>query len=196
MKLRYYVDTEFIENGRTIDLVSIGVVCEDGRELYLQSTEFEPSNANPWVEEHVFSQLLLCPHVQTRGERSPLVDRVAHEKNGQCVFYGTTPGFYPDCPWRTREQIKQELLSFMGQERYDFPELWGWCSSYDFVALCQVFGTMMNVPINYPHYMRDIQQVLDERGITDDLLPQPEGEAHNALVDARQIKTIWEMLSR
>ncbi|RZL78642.1 MAG: hypothetical protein EOP32_21370 [Rhodococcus sp. (in: high G+C Gram-positive bacteria)] len=30
--MRYFYDCEFIEDGRTIDLVSIGVVAEDGRQ--------------------------------------------------------------------------------------------------------------------------------------------------------------------
>lgn len=30
--MRYFLDCEFIEDGRTIDLISIGIVAEDGRE--------------------------------------------------------------------------------------------------------------------------------------------------------------------
>ena len=37
--MRYFYDCEFIEDGTTIDLVSIGIVAQDGRELYLVSTE-------------------------------------------------------------------------------------------------------------------------------------------------------------
>jgi hypothetical protein len=29
--MRFWFDTEFIEDGKTIDLMSIGVVAEDGR---------------------------------------------------------------------------------------------------------------------------------------------------------------------
>lgn len=43
--MRYFYDCEFIEDGRTIELVSIGVVCEDGREFYAVSTEFDPERA-------------------------------------------------------------------------------------------------------------------------------------------------------
>ena len=32
--MRFFYDCEFIEDGRTIELVSIGVVAEDGREFY------------------------------------------------------------------------------------------------------------------------------------------------------------------
>jgi hypothetical protein len=55
--MRFWYDTEFLEDGRTIDLVSIGVVAEDGREYYAVSTEFDPARAVPWVREHVLPQL-------------------------------------------------------------------------------------------------------------------------------------------
>jgi len=54
---RYFYDCEFIEDGRTIELVSIGVVAEDGREYYAVSTEFDPGRANPWVRRHVLDKL-------------------------------------------------------------------------------------------------------------------------------------------
>src|SRR6185437_5601330 len=55
--MRYFYDTEFIEDGVTIDLVSIGVVDEKGREFYAVSTEFDPGKAGPWVRQHVLSKL-------------------------------------------------------------------------------------------------------------------------------------------
>ncbi|GAB3672032.1 polyadenylate-specific 3'-exoribonuclease AS [Saccharopolyspora dendranthemae] len=55
--MRYFYDCEFIEDGRTIDLVSIGVVDETGREFYAVSTEFDAARAGAWVREHVLPQL-------------------------------------------------------------------------------------------------------------------------------------------
>lgn len=55
--MRYFYDCEFIEDGRTIDLVSIGVVAEDGREFYAVSTEFDATRAIPWVVENVLTKL-------------------------------------------------------------------------------------------------------------------------------------------
>ncbi|RVW00337.1 polyadenylate-specific 3'-exoribonuclease AS [Rhodococcus spongiicola] len=55
--MRYFYDCEFIEDGLTIDLVSIGVVCEDGREFYAVSTEFAPERAGKWVRRNVLPKL-------------------------------------------------------------------------------------------------------------------------------------------
>ncbi|PRQ11137.1 hypothetical protein C1Y63_07730 [Corynebacterium sp. 13CS0277] len=55
--MRYFYDTEFIEDGSTIELVSIGIVAEDGREYYAVSTEFDRSKANSWVRANVLNKL-------------------------------------------------------------------------------------------------------------------------------------------
>lgn len=72
--MRYFYDTEFIEDGRTIDLISIGVVAEDGREYYAVSTEFDPERAGSWVRTHVLPKLpppasqLWRPRLQIRSD--------------------------------------------------------------------------------------------------------------------------------
>lgn len=55
--MRFFYDCEFIEDGTTIELVSIGAVDEDGREFYAVSTEFDPDRAIPWVRDHVLPKL-------------------------------------------------------------------------------------------------------------------------------------------
>jgi 3'-5' exoribonuclease-like protein len=55
--VRFFYDCEFIEDGTTIDLVSIGVVDESGREFYAVSTEFDPNRAIDWVRHNVLAKL-------------------------------------------------------------------------------------------------------------------------------------------
>jgi hypothetical protein len=55
--VRYFYDTEFIDDGYTIELISIGVVAEDGREYYAVSTEFNPDRAGSWVRANVLPKL-------------------------------------------------------------------------------------------------------------------------------------------
>ena len=57
MVYRYFYDCEFIEDGRLVDLVSIGVVDESGREFYAVSTEFDGARAVPWVRRNVLDKL-------------------------------------------------------------------------------------------------------------------------------------------
>ena len=55
--MRYYLDTEFIEHERTMDLISIGVVAQDGREFYAISLEFDSASASDWIRADVFPML-------------------------------------------------------------------------------------------------------------------------------------------
>lgn len=193
---RYYLDSEFIDDGKTIDLISIGIVCSDGRELYLQSCEFDLGKASAWVQNNVFPHLALCSHlpVYAGGEKHVAPNLFAHRTRGQCTFSDgiVMIGAHTDCYWRTRQQMMREVKTFFNPS--DGFELWGWCAGYDFVALCQLFGTMMDAPLNWPHYIKDIQYVLDNQGISDDELPPQKEGLHNALADARYIKRLWERL--
>lgn len=55
--MKIFFDTEFIEDGKTIDLISIGMVRDDGEELYLENRECNLSRASPWVTENVLPYL-------------------------------------------------------------------------------------------------------------------------------------------
>lgn len=54
---RWFFDTEFAEDGRVIDLISIALVSDDGREYYAISREFDPLSCNDWVRENVLPLL-------------------------------------------------------------------------------------------------------------------------------------------
>lgn len=187
--MKYFYDTEFIEDGKTIDLISIGIVAEDGRELYMQSTEFDPAKASYWVKKNVLASLVVCEHLS--GNERGLY---AHA-GGQCTFTDLDRGVvgaYADCPWRTRKQIKREVLHFMDPLLYGKPELWGYYSAYDHVAFCQLFGTMMHLPKNFPMYTCDLKQWCDALG--NPKLPEQGKDEHNALSDARWNMQAWEFL--
>lgn len=51
--MRFWFDTEFYENGRTIDLISIGVVCEDDSEFYTEVKDFDFSKTDHWIQKNV-----------------------------------------------------------------------------------------------------------------------------------------------
>lgn len=55
----YHLDTEFSEDGPSlpITLVSVALVADDGRELYLVSGDALSGPLNPWVREHVVPNL-------------------------------------------------------------------------------------------------------------------------------------------
>lgn len=57
--MRYWYDTEFYEDGKQIHLISIGIVSDDGRELYLENGEFQWADVpkGHWLWENVYPDL-------------------------------------------------------------------------------------------------------------------------------------------
>lgn len=88
----YYLDTEFIEYPCTIDLISIGIVAEDGRTFYAISSEFDKSQASDWVKENVIDNL-----DQPRQGRKYIADNILHYigDDQYPVFWG----YYADYDW-------------------------------------------------------------------------------------------------
>lgn len=153
--MKYWFDTEFIEDGKTIDLISIGVVAEDGREFYAEIAECDHSRASEWVKQNVI------PHLS-----------------------GLRRDSY------TRRHAAKAIREFMGDE----PEIWAYYADYDWVVLCQLFGTMMDLPKGWPMYCRDVKQLADSAG--NPALPKQSETEHHALADARWTKEAWQFLNK
>lgn len=151
--MRIYFDTEFIEDGRTIDLLSIGMVREDGRTYYAENSEADHGRADAWVRSNVL--------VHLTGET------------------------------KSRRRIAADIVDFVG----DQPEFWAYFADYDWVALCQLYGRMIDLPKGWPMFCRDVQQVKAERHISE--LPAQMTVEHNALADALYTRDLHAyMLSR
>lgn len=88
--MKYWYDTEFIEDGKTIELISIGIVAEDGRELYAENSEADLSRADGWVKENVIAHLQRTSNVlATREEiKHALVGFFSPLHFGKPEFWG------------------------------------------------------------------------------------------------------------
>lgn len=93
-------------------------------------------------------------------------------------------------PRINKRQIGKDLIAFVGEK----PEFWAYYADYDWVALCQIHGTMMDLPKGWPMYCRDVKQLCDEIG--DPELPKQDAAEHHALSDAIWTKRAWEFLMR
>jgi len=171
--VRYFVDTEFSERGpkHPVELISIGMVAEDGREFYACNRDFKRRHANPWVREHV---LPLLP-----------------ERNPTPPPYGSPRLARESLAWMRFAEIGDRLRAFIGG---DTPEFWGYYCDYDYVVLSQLMGGMAEWPDGWPFFMRDLRQWLDERGLDGER--QADDAPHDALQDARWIRKTYLEHSR
>ena len=175
--MQYFLDFEFIEDGKTIDPISIGIVSGDGREYYAVFREFNRIKffENPWLVENVAPSL---PLVKV-DERLPL-------------SYANYDEVYTDPVWKRRDEVRADVLKFMDIQEYGKPEIWGYYADYDWVAFAQLFGQMIDLPNGFPMFCMDIKQLCVMVG-NPKLPEQGEGE-HNALQDARWNKQAYEFL--
>lgn len=181
--MKYFLDCEFIENGVTIDLLSIALVCEDGREYYRQNANAKFKSASDWVWRNVFPHL---QHFDMRGDRS------CYRPSDPMATTHTAACHSKDCPWRFPSEIRDEVKAFLDIQKNGKPEIWGYYSAYDWVAFCQLFGAMIELPKGYPMFCRDIIQECKRMGNPE--LPKLDKGEHSALLDARWNKQSYEFL--
>ena len=131
---RYFYDCEFIEDGRIIDLVSIGVVDGAGREFYAISTEFDDRPAVPWVRRNVLDRLPSPGDPAWRSRE------------------------------RIRTELYEFLTEPLRRGAATELELWAWYAAYDHVVLAQLWGAMPALPREIPRFTKDIRQLWDDKG--------------------------------
>ena len=214
--MKYFFDTEFIESWKkpikwlptlgnfnkpyhSIQLISIGIVAEDGREYYAISNEFNQKDASEWVIENVISKL---PMKYFNGMNATSAKQ-----------------------WKSNHQIRQEIKQFFGYKPEwtgygsdEFTsdsdiEIYAYYADYDWVLFCSLFGNMMALPNGMPKHCIDLKQIMDEksdsawntkenRSCRENRLilfkhregyPKQENE-HDALDDAKWNKKMYEFL--
>ncbi len=185
--MRYYYDCEFIEDGHTIDLISIGMVAEDGREYYAVASDA------PWdrIKEHDWLVRNVLPSLPLTGKTS--LD--SYLKNHPNSF--PRPGLTFVDPDLTDSRVKPRQV--IANEVRDFilatpePSLWAWYGAYDHVVLCQLWGCMIDLPEGVPMWTNDLKQEAERLG--NPRVPEQAAGEHNALADARHNRAIARFLA-
>jgi hypothetical protein len=170
------IDLEFLEDGCTIELISIGMVCDDGREYYAVNRDMPVRRIrkHKWLMENV------VPHLpKAHGDR-----RLTMPK--RWLFDYASPLM------KRRARIAAEVAAFI-QATPDV-ELWANYGAYDHVGLAQLWGPMIALPAGVPMFTNDIQQEARRLGISEDEFPIQSGGLHNALADARHNQTVRRWL--
>lgn len=189
--MKYFLDTEFIESfhkplfGKRrhfIDLISIGIVAEDGREYYAISNEFKYNDADEWVHNNVLGvsfELDILNRYSHGDQRSRDLDAMEGKgHDGACQYLIKKYG-------KSNKQISEEIYAFINPpvsvegflgwiEKHNpiadggvshgcaQPEFYGYYSDYDWVLFCSLYGRMIDLPKGFPMYCIDLKQSLDD----------------------------------
>ncbi|MEU0160244.1 3'-5' exoribonuclease [Streptomyces sp. NPDC006261] len=187
-------DLEFLEDGRTIELISIGMVSDDGREYYAVSANLAGRTWRGWVVP--FSGWSLRRRVRKHTWLMENVITSLPQPHGDWRLHMPKSWLfnYRDPAVKPRKRIAAEVAAFI--QATDDVELWANYGAYDHVALAQLWGPMIALPDGVPMFTHDIQQEARRLGFDWDDLPKQASGEHNALADARHNQTVRRWLAR
>jgi hypothetical protein len=180
--MKIWYDTEFIDTGKEIELLSIGMIREDGKTYYavvqdlnlMHEAWFTVSGGDYWLRKNVMNSLPV--EYSSDDTIWPINWNMNH----------------PDIDAvKPREVIAKELKKFCLEK--GTPEFWAWYAAYDHVALSQIFGRMLDLPEGMPMWTNDLRQELHRLG--NPRYPVQTGGNHNALEDSKWNKILGEYLS-
>jgi hypothetical protein len=154
---KIFYDTEFLEQGpdHPIHLISIGMVAEDGRELYAVDEDIAAEPLYDRICHHQWLMENVVPHLPLDNGRSG-----THKGHGRITTSGAYRGFFhldmASNNVMPRRMIRNAVRDFILAT--PDAELWAWYGAYDHVVLCQLFGRMADLPSGFPMFTCDIKQ--------------------------------------
>lgn len=201
---KFFYDTEFLEGPQkkrflgipygdtapTIDLISIGIVSDSGKEYYAVSKDFnlwEAWNRYDLAEQTNYEKANGFSGRKTYWIRENVLYPIfydlfkKHNKMEVDDYFGNLKNFIGDMErdmkrafkkfkslislyGKSRKQIAEEVQEFIIPKKgiHLLPiELWGYYSDYDHVVFCWLFGKMLDLPDGFPMYTKDLKQSYD-----------------------------------
>lgn len=197
--MKIFFDTEFTGLRKNTTLISIGLIDDNGRSFYAEFTDYDKSQCDDWIKEHVIDNLLY-KHFDKEGEPNTI------------SIFGNKYYAKGD-----KQYIKNQLTEWLSE--YDSVELVSDVCHYDMVLFIDLFGTAFDLPKNVNPACHDINQdianyfdisetqafdksreniieVYNER--IKEWLPESkpiiiDGDKHNSLYDAKVIQQIYNI---
>lgn len=223
--MKYFIDTEFIEGfhkplfGKKrhfIDLISIGIVCEDGRQYYAISNEYKFKDADKWVQENVITPMYIDQiHGDQRNRWSEKNFHLWLGKSNAEIAEEIIEFIYGPSDNLFGLTALQEAQKYEINDKSKNPEFYGYYADYDWVLFCSLFGRMIDLPKGFPMYCRDLKQMIDEAYVYQENKYPGEGrleswlrivknhpeypiqkDEHNALSDALWNKELYDFITQ
>ena len=179
--MKVFFDCEFTGLQKDTELISIGMVSENGKLFYAEFTDYDKSKVDDWIQENVIDNLIFNKHNILETDT---------------FLRGT------------KEKIKEKLTSWLSQ--FNTVDLVSDVCHFDMVLFTDIFGSAFDLPDNVTPACYDINQdiqryydyqtshgafdksreaILEEHGI------EVKGCKHNSLYDARVIEAIYRLMN-
>lgn len=168
-----FFDMEFTGLHQNTTPISIGMVSDCGKILYLEFDDYDLNMVDDWIKVNVTNQLWI---------QNPEIDTEQESLTYEVVTIGDARDFVID--WLSQFDEKLQFISD--------------CLAYDWVLFCELFGGAFGVPDNIYYIPMDLSTAFYMKGIDPDVSRKEfsgiDLPAHNAMNDAIMIKVCWEKL--
>ncbi|MFT7155270.1 MAG: hypothetical protein ACI8Q1_000271 [Parvicella sp.] len=187
--MKIFFDTEFTGLHQGTTLISIGMIAEDGRELYCELNDYDKTQIDDWLKDNVIANMWFSEPTKKEDEYF-----VATRDNGNPIGEDLYNGYSVQFRGNTQD-LRKELERWVAQ--FDSVEIWSDCLSYDWVLFNQIWGHAFNIP-NVIYYIPfDLCTLFKIKGIDPDVIREEYAEMtngsqkHNALWDAKVIRECY-----
>lgn len=184
--MKVYFDTEFTGLYKNTELISIGLISDDGREFYGEISDINTKKCDDWVKQNVLLNTVEFGNVN-------VLDICTDEND---YYVGT------------KQDIASYLLEWLMQ--FDEVELVSDVCHYDMVLFIDLFGTAFDLPENVCASCHDINQDIarvynmseheafdyNREMILKGHNLNIDGAKHNSMYDARVIKELDKILRK
>jgi len=184
--LKVFFDTEFTGLHQKTTLISIGLVSECGKTFYAETTDYDRSQVDDWIQDNVISNLTL-------GDSK---EEYVKGRGGNTIYRGDRASVAIVLKsWLQRRSRKAD-----GQQI----EMWSDCLAYDWVLFNNLWGHAFQIPEEVYYIPMDICTLFRVAGVDPDinreLFVEDDGSVdpagkHNALHDAHIIRRAYNKLS-
>lgn len=190
--MKIFFDCEFTGLHKDTSLISIGLISEDDRKFYAEINDYDKTQLNPWIDEHVINNL--CYNNLER-----YIPKLNIFKQGN---YATKDDL---------DTVGKKLKTWLDQ--FDTVEFVSDVCHYDFVLLIDlVWRHALNMPYGIigsacHDINQDIARYYNISSIEafdksrEEILKEHNAEVklgvkHNALYDAKVIKELYKILNK
>lgn len=183
--MNIYFDCEFTGLFKNTELISLGMIADDGKSIYVEFSGIDVENQDAWIKDNVLDNTYLY------GPNTNIYN-IIDEDN----YYAGT-----------KEEIKDILLNWLSQ--FDQVQLVSDVCHYDMVLFVDIFGTAFDLPKNVSACCYDINQdianylnislteafdINREDFLLNNFSDVIQGKKHNSFFDANVIKHIYTNL--
>ena len=190
----YFYDFEFLEDGRTIEPISVGIAAyPSDRTYYAVFAEVDDGELHKRIRGHKWLMENVVPHLPLREGHERGIWRFEGDWNYALDSRSTIV--------RPKRLIANEVREFLqaglteqeiAQDDTSRVQLWADYGAYDHVRLMQLWGPMMTRPRGLPMWTHDLRQFAEQTGLNPDDAPTTlEGNQHHALHDALRLREQW-----